>query len=290
MLTDILDHIAEIGSLAGFITLAITILGAISLFVANMGRYIQAKKYGIPIRAVHQANISDSADLWIALAGVAGFGVFAPVIMLEMEMAWWVRFIAAFIAFTLGLVSTKSNTIIGSDRTVKRDGKEYIVRRDVSLILFSAVAILTATAYMRLHNVYIIDGGGTGFFATAGTVVAMIQTGIYILLLGLLLLLTIRRRMFGSGDVMLTEIEGQTYLVAMRHSTEKWILVPCDAEIKIKQLTGTAQSEYKYIYFEKSRFIMRYLAALDAPIRYETGFDQVVERGRPVEATQGDAQ
>ena len=50
-----------ISNIAGFFTASITIMGAVALMVANLARYMQASKYGIPVKAVSQATISDSA-------------------------------------------------------------------------------------------------------------------------------------------------------------------------------------------------------------------------------------
>jgi len=42
-------------------------MGAAALFLSNIARYMQAKKYGIPIKAVSQATMGDSAAIWILL-------------------------------------------------------------------------------------------------------------------------------------------------------------------------------------------------------------------------------
>ena len=61
MAYEFLNWFSEIGQQTGLVTFTVTILGMFSLLLVNMGRYFQAKKFGIPLRNVHQANIAKSA-------------------------------------------------------------------------------------------------------------------------------------------------------------------------------------------------------------------------------------
>ena len=293
MFVDIFNSLAEMGNFAGFITLAITILGAISLFLANMGRYIQAKKFGIPLRAVHQANISDSADLWVALVGALGFGVFIPVIMLNMDVSRWVLLIVVFAAFVLGLFSTKSNTGFSAKKRIKRDGNEYYVYKSITMQVFAGFALAGAIAYLHLFNIYVAEADSIGgFFAMLRMFIAVGVQGIYVLLLLLLLLTNVYRRLFGSGDIMTTVIDGQTYLAAMRHSLEKWILLPCDIEDYLKKkeagrymgkIVGEGiEYSVKNALFTRGSFIIKDLSTLPEPITYRTNFG-VVEKAQRIQ-------
>jgi len=45
------------------LTVIIMVLTLFSLLLANIARYAQAKRYGIPLKMVHQASIPDSLDI-----------------------------------------------------------------------------------------------------------------------------------------------------------------------------------------------------------------------------------
>jgi hypothetical protein len=282
MLTDIISSFTEINNLAGFITLAITILGAISLFIANMGRYFQAKKFGVPIRAVFQANISDSADLWVALVGTLGFGVFVPITMLGSDINRWALFGVMAASFALGLFSTKSSMRIGYERKVKRGTGEYIVNHDMTVPVLALGALVTAIAYMRLHTVYdyvfIAETGAPGgFFQIFRTIAAAVVLCINVLLMFLFLFVNVHRRLFGSGDVMTTSIDGQNYIIALRHNQYQWILMPCNIE-EYEKKRKRYTTDVKRVLFDRGVFIMKDLTALKEPIIYRANFS-VVQRG-----------
>ena len=56
----ILNIFSEMGNITGLVTFSITIFGALSLVIANLARYLQAQKFGIPIKMAHAASIADS--------------------------------------------------------------------------------------------------------------------------------------------------------------------------------------------------------------------------------------
>jgi len=286
MVLDIFNNLTDINNLTGIATISTMILGAISLFIANMGRFIQAKKFGIPVRAIHQANISDSADLWVALVGTLGFGIFIPIIMLNLDVSWWLRLLVVFIAFVLGLFSTKSLLRIKTSKKVIRDGKEYAVTKDFPILLISCVAFITAAAYMRLQYIYnheFTTGGRIigDFFPSLLNIVAIIIQGSYVLCLLLLLILNILTRMTGSRDIMTTSIKDQNYLITMRHNLDKWILQPCDIldyETYFNK-ESSVHDDVKIILFEKGVFIIKDLSTLSEPIYYHAN-SGIAEKGQ----------
>ena len=285
-LSNIIESLTGIDSLVSVATISTMVLGAISLFIANMGRFIQAKKFGIPIRAIHQANISDSADLWVALVGTLGFGIFVPFVMLTFDINIWIILPIILISFVLGLFSTKSLLKIRTNKKVIRDGKEYAVTRDFPFVLIACVALITAIAYIRLHYVYInhIETGigvENGFFAGFMTITALVVQSIYTLILLILLILNVLTRMSGSRDVMTTSIDGQDYIISMRHNIEKWILQPC-VIMSYESFTNKASSlhdDIAIILFEKGDFIIRDLSSLPEPIKYHAN-SGVAEKGQ----------
>lgn len=59
-----------------------------------------------------------------------------------------------------------------------------------------------------------------------------------------------------DGNVMTTTIEGELYLVALRHSNEMWILLPC------KEIGNS-------LHFKNDRFLICSLSKLDiTPMKY----------------------
>ena len=290
MFADIIEGFTEISALAGFLTLAVTVLGAISLFLANLGRYFQSKKFGIPIKAVHQANISDSAELWIALVGTLGPGVFVPIVLLNVDLAWWQLLATVFAAFTFGLLSTKSTMKMERGKKLKRAEGEYIVHQDFTIQFLLVLSLASATAYVHLHGVYndvfmSEIGWQGGFFATLWVVIAIICLGLHALLLLILLLTHISRNLFGGSDVMTTVIDGENYLIAMRHNVYQWILIRFEIE---EYTEGGEQvaADTKCLLFVKGEFIMRDLSILDKPITYHRNF-RVVEKGKRIYNEQG---
>jgi len=274
-LSNIIENLTGIDSLVSFATISTMVLGAISLFIANMGRFIQAKKFGIPIRAIHQANISDSADLWVALVGTLGFGIFVPFVMLTFDINIWTILPVVFVTFILGLFFTKSLLKIKTNKKVIRDGKEYAVTRDFPFILVACIALITAIAYMRLHYVYINNIGTgasleNGLFNGFMTITALVVQIGYTLILLILLFLNVLTRISGNRDIMTTSIDGQDYIISMRHNIDKWILQPCEI-MSYESFMNKASSlhdDIVIILFEKGVFIIRDLSTLPEPIKY----------------------
>ena len=283
----LLELFTEMDSLVTFATISITILGAISIFIANMSRYIQAKKFGIPIRVVHQANISDSADLWVALVGTLGFGFFVPVVMLSAEVHWWLRLIIVFVAFTLALFSTKNLIKVGTKKKAEQNNKENTTAKEFPIMLVLCIALITTIAYMILHHAYYnltVAGtnGSEGLLWSMITILAIVVQSLYVLILLTLLVLNVSTRITGNTDVMTTAIAGQNYLITMRHSSDKWILQPCDIEDYEKYLKNKDSGLYtgvKVILFEKGNLKIMELSDLPEPITYHTN-SGVVEKGK----------
>ena len=284
---NLFESLTDISSLTGIATISTMLLGAISLFIANMGRYIQAKTFGIPIRAIHQANISDSADLWVALVGTFGFSIFIPVIMLGIDVFWWIRFLIVIISFVLGLFSTKSLLRVRTGKKEIKDGKEYYVTKDFPVLFITIISVIAAGAYLRIfymYQTYMIYGSFNrfgGFFEGFVSVTSAVVLGIYIIIVFSLLVLNVLTRMFGSRDIMTVSIDGQNYLITMRHSFEKWILHPCDV-VNYNEYYKKDNSLYedvKIILYEKGNFMIRDLSTLRTPIIYyaNAGID---EKGR----------
>ena len=131
----------------------------------------------------------------------------------------------------------------------------------------------------QYYLVYIAQTGRQGgFFATLLMVVSMIVLGVYAIILLYLLFRSIYSRMFGSGEIMLTEIDEKTYIIVMRHNQYQWVLLPCEIEdYFVEKMKGTKNDinlriGIKRALFTRGLFIMRDLSELPEPISYRTGF------------------
>lgn len=214
---------SEMGNITSFVTLAVTILGAVSLLLSNFARYVQAKRYGLPIKAVHQASVADSADLWIILMGAFGFGFFVPIALLNVDIPWPLLFIAVTFSCFFSLRLTKNINII-----LNYNGK----RIDQAVVYIALASLVASAFYLRLHDAYynffISEVENTGGLWLS--IIAAAVFGAYFCVLIYALQRKIRNRLLGLQLVLTTEIDGQTYLVAMRHNQYQWFLVPCEIE------------------------------------------------------------
>ena len=275
MFLELLHNFAEIGSITNFITFAVTILGAISLLFVNMGRYFQAKKFGIPLRNVHQANIAESAELWIALAGSFGFGIFVPIILLGVGWGWWLVAPIIFFSFTMGKIMTKSGQTIYAEKTVTRDGKEYKIIFDKTLIYYTIRSIFATIGYLYLRHAY-NNIFAIGVLPILLTAVAAIPLLYYLYNLMTLLGKGLRGRLFGGNEIMTAEIDGQNYFVSMRHSQYQWFLMQYELEEKLskqKKLRIGKWVNYRWVdmtilvKFTKDNFIIRDLSELEGSLK-----------------------
>ena len=279
MIYEFLSNFTEFGSVTSLVTFAVTILGALSLLLVNLGRYFKAKKYGIPLHNVHQANIAESAELWIALAGTLGFGVLVPVIMLRAHWDWWLIMPLIFAAFFMGFVMTKSDHRSYQSKTITRDGKEYEVQFENTLIHYALRSLGAAFAYMNFHRLHYnaFQAGD----AAAGGVLAILRSSLaaIVLLYYLYHLLdqlraTLKGRLFGNTVIMVTEIDGHNYFVAMPHNQSAWFLMRYELETKSKA-SGLRIGKWPIINyvtittiakFTKDSFIIRDLSELPEPL------------------------
>lgn len=248
----------EMGNIASFVTIAVTILGAASLMLANAARYFQAKKYGIPIKAVHQANIADSADLWVTFIVTIGLGFFIPAFLLNVNLPWPALVGLVSLCFFFALLSTKTfNTIISDD-----------IKLDISIIYCAVVAVGAAFAYRQFHGIHynlliseIEIEISAGVFSISFAAFRII---VYISLLGLMLFVKVRDRLFGGRKNVTTIIGGQLYMAAMRHNQYQWILMPVEVDEGHRRMKRfpTVTVGFSYLKFTRGLFVVRDLSTL----------------------------
>ena len=280
MLNEFLSIFTEVGNITSLMTFAVTILGALSLLLVNLGRYFQSKKFGIPLRNVHQANIAESAELWIALAGSLGFGLFVPFIMLSVGWSLWLIMPVMFVSFIMGFIMTKGSHSYWGHKTITRDGKEYRVEIDMTLIFYAVRSLLAALGYARLHQVYYDmfvaeEAASYGFFSITVTVFSTILLLYYFFQLMMQLYTSVVGRLFGNIELSVTTINGQKYFVAMRHNQDKWFLMEYELEEyrKVFRLGMFKRNFYSstsltiVAKFTKDTYIIRDLSELTEPLK-----------------------
>jgi len=273
--------------ITGFMTFSATMLGAVSLMLSNFARHVQANKFGIPIKIVHQANVGDSFGMWITLVSALGFGFFVPFLLLGAETAWWVIYLVMAVSSFLCLSFSKIYVIQGKPKETKYNGDVYTHKTDWTWMVHAILSLILALAFLRLRNMYqhvYIAGYETafaeGFFARLWLFLAFFVTGVYVLVALASLSSNVMDKLFGGIEKMVTEIDGQTYLVAMRSSQYHWILIPCDFTENTYKSKIFRRMEIITCYarFEKNKFILCDMSKPPMEIRRLTGY-KLVEKG-----------
>ena len=262
----------EIDSIAAVATVAVMVLTAASLLIANLARYIQAKKFDVPLKMVHQAGIPDSLDIWIVFVSAYGFGLWLPYFMFYIDTYVFVVFVVSFASCYIGLFSTKATLLF------RRRRKKKTPKKHSALLFYAVISLLTAAAYAYLH--YVLGYYEDGYLMVDGlaqAVLALLANFLqilYVLVMHFLLILSIYRRLFGGDEVVTVGIGGQLYLVAVRHSANQWVLTPCAVEedaMKGKKPLGNV------VRFVKGQFIIRDLSTLADTIVHRPDYKTIGE-------------
>ena len=282
MAYEFLNWFSELGQLTSLVTFAVTVLGMLSLLLVNMGRYLQSKKFGIPLRNVHQANIAESAELWIALMGSLGFGVLLPVVFLNVELGPLALFPILFVFFFLGFVMTKHATITTTGKTVVIDGKDFELQYNTTLIFYTIRSIPASFAYLRLHRihyeVFIAENELAAWGGSRILTVLMVCAFIYyfFFLFGQLKG-SLYGRLFGNASLITAEIDGKKYFVAMRHNQYQWFLMEYEIEERTELFSIGKFYRSRYIIriarFSEGEYIIRDLSELEGPLETENFSD-----------------
>ena len=266
-MTDYITNLlTDFNSLTTFVALLAAALGAVSLFLSNIARYTQAQKYGIPIKAMHQANVADSANVWVTLIGVLGFGLIMPVVLLGIEANAWLLGMVVAAGQFLAFIFTKSTNRVN----VERKGKVI----NLTYCSFIISPILSALGYVWLHGLF------PSFTFSFLTVMAFVGPALYLYVLGLHFISGLSAILFGSkGGLMTVEVDGQLHLIVARSSAYHWIMLPCEyVEYKhvVKRKSGTnSVTLATYLVFERGKFIVRDLTEF-------TGYIMQVEAGHSI--------
>jgi len=290
--------IGDVSSVASFLTITVTLMGALALLLSNLARYMQAKKYGIPIKAVSQATMGDSAAIWIMLIRALGFGALMPLVMLSTSWPWWVVLPVTAISFFFALSSELVSRWV-SYKKKEYKGKTYRIEKEDTYKYIAVVSALLSFAYLQIRTAYqaVYDGGrfAEGFIGHTRFFLGAFGVALYALMLAYIFYRGIVVILFGGNDSMVIEIEGQKYMAVMRNSHYHWILVPCEPDVVVrrKYKSGKASTQ-QFIRFKKGNFIIRDMSTIDASIKRMKNFIPV-DMGVPeeefvaaIEAMRGD--
>jgi len=262
------------GSIATSVTLAITIVTSASLLVINFARYVQTKKFGIPLKMINQASLPDSLDLWVIFVGAFGFGIFLPGFVVELDInifaAAGIAFVSCYTSFML--LGSKNSNVAFRDEERGNSINFSIQKLPAKAMLMLAISITAMHMYLRYVNRNLdIDGVFVG-----NIVLVILLWGVRIALwfyrgfIFVMFAVIVTAKIYGEKDFVTIDIDGQQpYLVTLRHNPSQWILMPCTLEVA----EGENGVE-RVIKFTKGRFIIRDLSKLKevSPVVCRSGY------------------
>jgi len=260
--------LGELDFFVSNITAIIMLLTLLSLLLANLARYVQAKNFGLPLKMVHQAGIPDSLDIWITLICVLGFGLVVPWIMISVRINLVLVFAIIFVSCFIGMASTKSH--VGSKK-INKDGSVQDI--DVSWILYVSIALFTAIFYTYMNAISVnaeIYEASRSVGQSVLLAMARVQRVLHTVFILLPLIFQLYSKVYGNQDLMTVEVEGQLYLIAMRHISNYWILIPCTmGRVKARGSFSIGSNKEEdvmtdAIIFTKGKFIVRDVSNLEA--------------------------
>jgi len=88
--------------------------------------------------------------------------------------------------------------------------------------------------------------------------ITLVILWLHMALITIMFIVSIIAKIYGDKDAMTVDIDGQTYLLATRHNSIHWALMPCE----IKKITKKDGCVDDTISFTKGRFIIRDMATI----------------------------
>jgi hypothetical protein len=223
--------------------LVTAILGAVTVIFSGFLRYMQCEKFGVQFRLTHH-NIYDFIDTLVALVIVAGFIAALPIFLFfnNSDISVPVFFIiviclyggANLVFFVLWPLDIKKKWL-----------KFTILTLAVSVVLLVEIKISNRMADVNVPG-----------FAVLMIAILYICAAIFTSVI------IVNRRIKGqkisgkNSTTMLTvDNDGKMYIIAMRYSGEKWILIPCIEQSDI-------ESRERVLEYKKGEFIVKSLDGL----------------------------
>ena len=247
----------ELDFITANLTTMIMLLTLLSLILANLARYAQAKLYGIPLKMVHQASIPDSFDIWITLICMLGFGLVLPWAIQSADIDLWLAAIIITTSCLLGTAMDKS--------TIGYEPKNQTGQITRTYNLKWVICALGILAFIYVHYMPQYD---PNLLQRVLHIVALVFRGVYITFIVLTLTAQMVQKISGTKDIMTVEIDKTLYVIAMRHVHHYWVLIPCVMERgypagTIQFGSKNEQDMVDVISFTRGDFIVRDISLLE---------------------------
>jgi len=251
------------------------LLGVFSVGFSNLYRYTQSKEYGIPFRVAYH-NIHESIDIFVLAFVFLGANIGLPVFLSFSQSNEILSALLIVLSLSFGCFM---NIKWVCRRLTEIMRLEMVIRISLSIVL-CLLAIVSLVAYLSVvHILY-----GHSYEYLLEWLIAIDPISVEILITALVVIyntftvlifyLTLRDRIKGMHNVlkddyspMTTNIRGSNdiesgmHIVAMRYSSDKWIMIPCQhfisddtlrykrGEFIIKELDGLTiiQNRYKNV-------------------------------------------
>ncbi|MCL2628145.1 MAG: hypothetical protein FWD44_05560 [Oscillospiraceae bacterium] len=235
----------------------LTILSAVAIMFAYAILLSRASLLGVPFRFA-RASINESLELLLVIIFGVGFGIITQIYIVNTEMNKLTAFIASFFSVSFGYFIVSMPYIA---KFIK-----YSIRRErkkVGTVLsFSLILIFIAFVSWNVSNI-----NGT----MQEISIALFFLILHFLFMVILYIVWLSHRLVGEFlTELVVNIDGNTYLVGVRHSGGVWALFPC--EISNEEVDANGYRKKDAIYFERKTYILRKLQDLREPFATYEGY------------------
>jgi len=222
-----------------------------------MTRFIQARRYGLPLKMVQHASIHDSMEIWLTLVAILGFGVFIPSWIMYSSQHRVIIFFVSLISYGIGVVSMVN---VSSFQLY-----DWTHKRQRRLLGIYTVALSAGATYLNWDFWYQVDiaitsyGDGRHFSHTILDFIASAGVVVHMMIMLSALASGLSDDALGRNSCTLIDIEGKTYFVAMRSTPNLWLLMPCNVLEEPPTITKAL-----LIALNKGTFALKDISQLDS--------------------------
>lgn len=217
----------------------LAILGAVSVCLSYVQRYTQSKSFGIPLKLTHH-NVHDSVGFFVLILMVALANFAIPIYAALSDLSIEVSTAIIMLSLLVGAVTIISIVIPNIELPNKNEArKKYLayVKHIVLIIIIVAAVffmmILAMIGFSLISEMPYDDSLSP--YDDSIIVFALVLVILYIAFIITLLSYILRKKyikrkkLFGRAKFpMTTVINQKLYMIAMRHTADMWILLPCE--------------------------------------------------------------
>ena len=258
----------------GDITAVIGVMSVLAVGFGNFFRYLQSRKFEIPFRITH-SNLTDYLDVFFVGMVMLGGAFVIPLVAINYGARFdeWSRFLTPLIVFSFLLGIGLPLAVLSRIRKVSK-GKPKAAITWLRVIL-CVLGFFTIAFYVTLD----VRSAST-CLSCISNILAYFAIVFFTLMLSMFILY-IMEKLTGDGLIpgirklvatAIININGKDhlYMIAMRHSSKEWILLPCrvqteradDSEKKAHHENESPQLFGKMLYYKNKFFIIRNLEGL----------------------------